>query len=825
MQLSGYPLVRGPYDLELTVNGYPMNASALDSIEVVDSSLAGGTTINFFARNLPETVKELCGMPCVLDLTITMIKEPKKTSDFSLSYFEYPEADTLSIVPTMGPIGGGTIFTLKLLDFTGAATRDKAYLPNLLSVHEGRSELMVWFTLAPGSEGGESWNGTVLEIAENTAERAEGTIVLDLEVLLPESVGGEGVATIFFTIDGVEFNVQESAASLQFEYVGTQILYVTPGSGLLNPGSGGMEVNVVVLNLPQDLSNLNILMGSEPCTVNNIAQSDSELGVASSIGCLAGELPLTDIGTSGLKWQRAEASAPTQGEELINSGLSSALSSKTEFTQQEWEAFGISNNFVRMDHFIRAGDGFYFKPAVGVIQVTVTAPGMEKILTEDWQYLAPPRPAIAAESVFFDGRNELWAASGRKGRSSRLKITNLSPKYSMIFDEIRISFDGNWNGTVLSKPATAISFVPIGTDVEVAFMTPELMPPSWMYLTVSVYRDGLLLITLTHFSDGEPFHVEFRDLSQPRTIAWAPSEGSARGGILWMAGVQSLDSYFNDPIGNPIEVDFGVSTPSRRLMSAAAEVLAVMSVAEYREQGAKYAEVMGIPQIESWFLGISDDYRSDVVAQTVAAIEDSAFNPNAAFQVAALVFVWIPSLPAGEAAVSIKAGGAHVVANFDYKDDPVGPATLITAATDAGDLRSGMGGNVRVVVVLSDFGIVYKGSDVLVMFGDDPLPVNRLAYSSSTETKLYLVVPPSLPAVLQVTVAPVAAPTNMATFQFTYWDDRMPVLMSLSPFLVYETGGVAINITGSDVPVLESLSQYRVVVRQGMQVTTVGECV
>ena len=296
MQLSGFPLIRGPYDLNLTVNGYSMNASALHSIKLVDSSLANGATILFFPSSLPERVKVLCGMPCLLDMTITMIKEPIKTVSFSLSYFVYPEADMLSINPTMGPVGGGTLFTISLLDFTGTGTREQANLPNLLSVYRGKSELMVWFQIAE-----ESWNGTVLKMTENTAERTTGTMVLDLEVKLPESVSGEGLATIFFTIDGVHFNVEEFSATLHFEYVGTKILYVTPQSGLLNPGSGGMEVNLVVVNLPQDLSELNILIGNGPCLIDRIAHTDSELGVASSIVCLAGELPLAQVGLIEIK--------------------------------------------------------------------------------------------------------------------------------------------------------------------------------------------------------------------------------------------------------------------------------------------------------------------------------------------------------------------------------------------------------------------------------------------------------------------------------------------------------------------------------------------
>ena len=126
--------------------------------------------------------------------------------------------------------------------------------------------------------------------------QAPGAVVLDVAVLVPESLAGEGMSAIRLKINGTDFNVEASAASLEFEYVGTQILYVTPGSGMLNPGSGGIEINVVVLNLPADLYGLEIRIGGEPCSMRGISQSPSELGVASSISCLASELPLSKVG-------------------------------------------------------------------------------------------------------------------------------------------------------------------------------------------------------------------------------------------------------------------------------------------------------------------------------------------------------------------------------------------------------------------------------------------------------------------------------------------------------------------------------------------------
>ena len=63
---------------------------------------------------------------------------------------------------------------------------------------------------------------------------------------------------------------------------------------------------------------------------------------------------------SGLKWINEGASKPDGGHVLISPHLANALQGQTDFSQDEWNAFGIQN--LRNNTFIKAGD-FYFKPA------------------------------------------------------------------------------------------------------------------------------------------------------------------------------------------------------------------------------------------------------------------------------------------------------------------------------------------------------------------------------------------------------------------------------------------------------------------------------
>jgi len=63
---------------------------------------------------------------------------------------------------------------------------------------------------------------------------------------------------------------------------------------------------------------------------------------------------------SGAKWLCAGATPPPTGRRLENTELARALTLKTEFSQMEWNAFGISD--LHVDDFIQAGER-YFKPA------------------------------------------------------------------------------------------------------------------------------------------------------------------------------------------------------------------------------------------------------------------------------------------------------------------------------------------------------------------------------------------------------------------------------------------------------------------------------
>jgi hypothetical protein len=86
---------------------------------------------------------------------------------------------------------------------------------------------------------------------------------------------------------------------------------------------------------------------------------------------VAGEAP-------GVVWRRIGANEPAKGRLLTNTGLANALKiPKTEFTREEWDAFGIQD--LERSDYILAG-GIYFEPAMDTFdrqKISVTSEPVE----------------------------------------------------------------------------------------------------------------------------------------------------------------------------------------------------------------------------------------------------------------------------------------------------------------------------------------------------------------------------------------------------------------------------------------------------------------
>lgn len=69
--------------------------------------------------------------------------------------------------------------------------------------------------------------------------------------------------------------------------------------------------------------------------------------------------PQGPLHSTGLLWASIGGGRPAVGEELKHEALAAALKGKTEFSQAEWDAFGVKG--LDITHYIKAG-GEYFRP-------------------------------------------------------------------------------------------------------------------------------------------------------------------------------------------------------------------------------------------------------------------------------------------------------------------------------------------------------------------------------------------------------------------------------------------------------------------------------
>ena len=72
-----------------------------------------------------------------------------------------------------------------------------------------------------------------------------------------------------------------------------------------------------------------------------------------------------------LKWQNCGSDEPKNGQLLTNAQLAIALTTKTQFTRQEWSAFCVADGDFCESSYVKSGS-FYFQPTFQIFVNTLT---------------------------------------------------------------------------------------------------------------------------------------------------------------------------------------------------------------------------------------------------------------------------------------------------------------------------------------------------------------------------------------------------------------------------------------------------------------------
>ena len=290
LHISGFPDIRSVEGLELRFDllGFADTGRVR---AVKGSSVATGTTISYQAPVISAELMEKCKDLCFATVTVILKRWNAKFAQFSLRYFYYPKTIVDAVKPTLGPVSGGRIMKISLVEPLGPLTRHGSGLESFSLALDRRLPIAVQFGCFSS-----------LNVANRvTVEKTVGTEdlktvnFLELSITTPASTNGPCTADLRVYINNVRFlDFQFQNLKLAFEYVGTKILSLAPPNGMLNPGSGGATVTLTLSNLAN--SRITTTLAGLPCENEQKERWDSDAGTSVSYSVKFPEMPLERAG-------------------------------------------------------------------------------------------------------------------------------------------------------------------------------------------------------------------------------------------------------------------------------------------------------------------------------------------------------------------------------------------------------------------------------------------------------------------------------------------------------------------------------------------------
>eukprot|EP00961_Rhodomonas_salina_P109430 1473117-Rhodomonas_salina.1 len=424
---------------------------------------------------------------------------------------------------------------------------------------------------------------------------------------------------------------------------------------------------------------------------------------------------------------------------------------------------------------------------IGTINVTVV-PIVEEAIPVPWEYLPPPDVELVSSSVEFLDTNQFWVPAGERQREGSILLKNLSPLYGYQFDGFSILF-----GSVLGEITGSLQ---LPKDTLLSFKTPARTVPSVdIPVTVVTSYQGAVAERYTLLDDGSTFLVEFRDMTFPRIAASAPRVGRKMGGEILRLGVVYLPQ---DITLDEVVVKFHYTTGN----VTQAIVNGIISIAKWRLAGMEYNAHINIYPITVWFAGLNpalNKLYTLAPEDTWFASQQFAINAALALDQAFVIDISVPAhpFPRGTgnnvAEVTLEVRGVTLRQNYRYADEFRGPARAV-ATGEKTSLISSVNGGDFFTVVLTGFSIVYKSTDITVLFGTERVPVFRIVESTSTRTEIILISPPSGLGRVTVTMYPTRLPANSASFSLLYVFDK-PLITTFLPYLHYTAGGSVLTMS------------------------------
>ena len=168
------------------------------------------------------------------------------------------------MAPRQGSTSRSTPLSVYLIDYDGKHTRHGAGLRSLLAAANGEMEFSAAFACAPNI----SISATIS--LDSTPDDRTNKLYVDMTAPPLSAVDGceQGVpAHVRFYLDGDPITFEGTSGSqLSYTWLGAFIQTISPNAGVTSPGSGGVQLTVVIQDLLIDLDAvLNVTLGGEAC--------------------------------------------------------------------------------------------------------------------------------------------------------------------------------------------------------------------------------------------------------------------------------------------------------------------------------------------------------------------------------------------------------------------------------------------------------------------------------------------------------------------------------------------------------------------------------
>ena len=283
IRIFGIPVVRSSRTVvsSISYGNFSVEAQVL----LVSSFIQAGTVLRVSPPTPENWLLNPCSQfPARLSITFPVSFSRNESLGYSLEYTCYPKMQLLSLAPWRGSVNGNTLLTLTILDPRGPMTREGAALPNLWKVFRKESLLTVFFS------------GRILSylnsaVLVSVSQSSSIDSAFDIAIKTP-AVPTAGFSDIKLRIDNTVVEMESTSINSAFQYIGTQILSVLPSSGMLNPGSGGLDLTIKIANFVN--AGFKVLIGNFECPVQYplTAPMVTAVGTESIVVCHAPELPL-----------------------------------------------------------------------------------------------------------------------------------------------------------------------------------------------------------------------------------------------------------------------------------------------------------------------------------------------------------------------------------------------------------------------------------------------------------------------------------------------------------------------------------------------------